>query len=153
MADLSSMGLDPNVEENSGGFAIIPAGRYKAVIVADRVTPTKNGTGKMLELKVQIVDGQHAGESLTDRINIINTSAQAQAIGQGRLKRICGLTGCPFPPADTAMMYGKPLEITVKIEKFLSNNTGSELESNKISSYNPVPAVSKTPAATAGGAW
>jgi len=152
MADLTNVGLDPNVPENSGGFVLIPEGRYRAVIVGDRLVSTKDTTGKILELKVQLVDGQHAGQTVVDRINIINKSAQAQAIGQGQLRRICGLTGCPFPPSDTTMMHGKPIEITVKIESFTSNTTGKMLESNKISGYNPVPATPAKPASPA-SAW
>lgn len=149
MADLTGVGIDPNVPENTGGFTLIPAGKYNAVIVADKVVKTKDESGKILELKVQIIDGPHAGESITDRINIINKSAQAQAIGQGQLKRICNITGCPFPPADTTMMYGKPLQITVKVEDFTSNTSGKELQSNKIAGYNPKTTEPKVAATAA----
>ena len=53
MADLSGANLDPNVKENSGGFTVVPEGKYQVVIVGDKLTDTKNGTGKMLELKVR----------------------------------------------------------------------------------------------------
>ena len=153
MSDLSSMGIDPNVEESNGGFVLVPEGPYKAVIVKDYVCPTKDNTGRLLELHVQIIEGPHQGTVIKDRINIVNKSAQAQAIGQGQLKRICGLTGCPFPPTDTTLLYGKPLTITVKHEEFLSNKTGDELNSHKISNYsavvNAVPAPGKAPA----GKW
>ena len=98
MADLTGTGLDPNVPENSGGFTVIPEGKYQVVIVGDKLVPTKAGTGKMLELKVQIIEGDHRGETITDRLNIVNASSVAQAIGQGQLKRICNLCGVQYPP-------------------------------------------------------
>jgi hypothetical protein len=154
MADLSNMGLDPNVEENSGEFTVLPEGKYKCVIIADRITDNQKGTGKLLELKVQVIEGQHTGTVIIDRLNIRNQNEIAQRIGQGTLKRLCGLTGTPYPPTDTTLMYGKPLMATVKIETFTSNRTGNELKSNKISGYNPVQDVPEpkreTPAKASG---
>jgi len=139
MADLSGANLDPNVEENTGGFTVVPEGKYQVVIVGDSLKDTKAGTGKILELKVQIVDGEHRGTTVIDRLNIINQSDVAQKIGQGQLKRICNLCGADYPPSDTSGLIGKPMQATVKIEEFTSNNTGNLLKSNKISGYNPVP--------------
>ena len=141
MADLSGANLDPNVEESSGGFTVVPEGKYQVVIVGDRLKDTKAGTGKILELKVQIVEGEHRGTTIVDRLNIVNASSVAQQIGQGQLKRICNLCGVDYPPASTDGLIGKPMLATVKIEEFTSNNTGNLLQSNKISGYNPVPAA------------
>ena len=149
MADLTGTGLDPNVQENSGGFTVIPEGKYQVVIVGDKLVPTKAGTGKMLELKVQIIEGDHRGETIMDRLNIVNASSVAQAIGQGQLKRICNLCGVQYPPTSTDGLIGKPMMATVKIEEFKSNRTGEMLKSNKISGYNPVLAA---PAASSGAA-
>lgn len=137
MADLRGTNLDPDVQESSGEFTVLPAGKYKACIIADELRDNNAGTGKILEVQLQIMEGQFASEVLKDYINITNASAQCQAIGQGTLKRICNLCGVQYPPADTAGMMGKPMEISVKVEKFTSNTTGKELESNKIKSYGP----------------
>ena len=45
MADLTGANLDPNVEENSGGFTVVPDGKYQVVIVGDKLKDTKAGTG------------------------------------------------------------------------------------------------------------
>lgn len=141
MADLTGANLDPNVEENTGGFTVVPEGKYQVVIVGDSLKDTKAGTGKILELKVQIVDGEHRGTTVIDRLNIVNQSDVAQKIGQGQLKRICNLCGASYPPSDTSGLIGKPMQATIKVEEFTSNKTGNLLQSNKISGYNPVPAV------------
>ena len=139
MTSLNGLTLDPSVEESTGEFTVIPAGKYKACLVGDELTDNKAGTGKILKVKVQITDGQFAGEILTDYINITNPNPQAQAIGQGVLKRICNMCGVQYPPQDTAPLMGKPLGIDVKVEKFVSITSGKELKSNKIKAYGPVP--------------
>ena len=141
MADLSNTSLDPNVEENSGGFTVVPEGKYQVVIVGDKLTDTKAGTGKILELKVQIIEGEHRGVTVTDRLNIVNKSDIAQKIAQGQLKRICNLCGVDYPPSSTDGLIGKPMLATVKTEEFTSKTSGNLLTSNKISGYNPVPAA------------
>jgi len=137
MSNLNGLNIDGNVEENTGGFTVLPAGKYKAVLVGDELTDNKAKTGKILKMKLQVVEGQFATEILTDNLNITNPSQVAQKIGQGTLKRICNLCQVNFPPQDTDGLMGKPMVITVKVEEFKSNNTGNMLKSNKISKYDP----------------
>ena len=136
MTVLTGLNIDPNVPESGGDFVVLPPGKYQAVIIGDELRDTKAGNGKMLVITLQIQDrGEFFHIEIMDRLNIINPSEKAQSIGQGTLKKICNLTNCPFPPADTRKMYGKPLTITVKIEEFESNTSGKTLQSNKISGY------------------
>ena len=139
MTQLSGIGLDPNVTENTGSFTVLPAGKYKACLVSDELKDNSAQTGKILMIKLQILEGQFTGELITDYINITNANPIAQAIGQGTLKRICNLCNVPYPPNDTAGLMGKPIGIDVKVEKFVSNTTGKELDSNKIRAYGPAP--------------
>ena len=160
MANLAGLSIDKDVEESLGAFTVLPAGKYKAVLVADELKDNKKKTGKILELKIQIINGQFAQEIIKDNLNITNPSAVSQAIGQGTLKRICNLCNVPFPPADTAPLMGKPMVITVGVETFKSNTSGKDLQSNKIKKYEsadtPMPQQSETvetpgtPAATGG---
>ena len=136
MANLTGLNLDPNVEESQGEFTVIPAGIYKAVIVHDEICDTKAGTGKLLKLQLQIIEGYHQGAIVKDNLNIINPHQVAQKIGQGTLKRICNLCKVQYPPQDTSGLYGRPMAITVKVSTFTSNLTGEDLKSNKISKYD-----------------
>lgn len=140
MADLSKMGLDPEVPENTGAFTVLPAGQYEAVIVDGKLEPTKAGTGQMFVLGLQIIRGPQKGQTVIDRLNIINQNETAQKIGQGTLKRICSLTGQPYPPTDTRKMNGIPMIITVGVEEFISNTTGQPLKSNTVTAYASVKA-------------
>ncbi len=138
MSNLNEMGLDADVEENSGsgGITLIPKGKYKAVIVADDVRSTKNNDGKGIELSMQIVEGKYADTILKDWINLKNKNPEAERIGQGILKRICKITGVPFPPPDTTLMFGKPFLLTVTVIPFYKDKTKNV---NNINAYNPVP--------------
>jgi len=139
MSDLTQEGLDPNVEEIGSGFSVVPAGKYKMVMVKDTIASAKSGNGKVMTVTVQIVEGPEKGNTIDTYLNIKNTSDVAERIGQGMLKRLCTLTNIDYPPKDTTLMYGKPMIGTVKVESFTSNNTGAELQSNKITAFNPVP--------------
>ena len=161
MANLNGLGIDPDVKESTGEFIVIPEGQYQAVILADELTENKAGTGKLLVLQWQIVEGKFTGHELIDRLNILNQSVKAQSIAQGTLKRICNCCNVQFPPSDTRKMYGIPMTVTVGVEDFISNTTGKNLQSNKISKYDPAGTKAKpaTPAATppatddSGGTW
>jgi hypothetical protein len=145
MADLTNVNLDPDVAESTGGFTLVPQGKYKAVIVGDELADTKSG-GKMLVLRCQIIEGQFQGEEVKARLNILNKSAQAQAIGQGQLRRICAICGAMYPLQNTAPLIGKPMLITIKHEPFKSNTTGEELMSMTVSAFAPVPKAQGIPA-------
>jgi hypothetical protein len=134
MADLTPLKYDPSQHEDMcDGFKVVPPGIYTVVIVKSDVQDTKAGTGKILELTYQIVDGQQVGSTLTDRINIINPSDVAQKIGLSQLKNICDAVGHVGQLKNSEQLHGKQFSVQVTIEKFMSNGVPpKELESNKI---------------------
>lgn len=138
MANLAGLPIDKDVRENTGAFTVLPKGRYRMVIVSDELADNSKGTGKILKIKHQVTAGEFKGVELTNNLNITNASSVAQAIGQGTLRRICSICRVEFPPADTRKLYGIPMDADVTVETFVSNTTGKELQSNKISGYNPV---------------
>ena len=135
MAQLDNLGIDPNVKESSGSFTILPKGKYKAVILKDELKNNKANNGKLLELDLQIIEGSFAGTTFKDRLNITNASMQAQAIGQGILKKICSVCKIQFPPSDSRKLWGIPMMVDIDQETFKSNTDGKELISNKVKSY------------------
>jgi len=145
MSDLSSLGLDPSVKESSGRKPLI-LGKYPCVIVGDELKPFKNGNGKQLVFKWQIIEGDFAGEQAESRHNVVNPQKpQNQAIAQGELKRICTICGAAYPPQQTAALYGKPVLVTFK-PKEGTNKEGEKYPWYEISGFNPVEKVSAPPA-------
>ena len=133
MADLAPLGFAPeNIEDMGDGFKVIPPGTYNVVAVESDVKDTKSG-GKMLELKYQIMDGANVGDTLLDRLNIVNSSETAQKIGLSQLKNICDAIGYTGQLKDSNQLHGKPFAVKVVVEEFESNKEkGKMLKSNKI---------------------
>lgn len=122
--------------EPSKSFEPIPEGRYVAIIAKSDMKATKAGTGEYLEMTLQIVDGEHKGRQLWERLNLKNPNATAVAIAQGTLSAICRAVGV-LTPQDSAELHDIPLEIKVVCKK--SPETG-EIR-NEIKGYQAVKAA------------
>lgn len=138
MTDMTRLGLDPDIKPYDGEWTVIPPGPYDVVIIKDILTDNSAGTGKILKLTLQIINGQFHGELLKDTLNITNPNKLSQEIGQGTLRRICNICRVVYPPSNTVALHGKPIRIVVTTEEFISSTTGSKLKGNKIKKYNPV---------------
>ena len=114
MANLN--GFDANNVDPAADFEPIPAGNYPAIITASEMKPTKNGTGRYLELTFDVLEGAHKGRLLWSRLNIENPSAQAVGIAQGELSAICRAVGV-MQPKDSAELHNLPLTVKVKVRK------------------------------------
>ena len=142
MADLTGVNLDPNVAVSTGGKTLILPGTYKAIIVKDRIKDNKSGTGKVWNIKVQIVEGQYANELLNDYINITHKSAECQAIGQGTLRQICELTKQPYPPTNTDGMIGIPFGLKIGPDTFKGKD-GKDVPWYRIKGYTTLDKVTR----------
>lgn len=142
--DLSGFNAE-NVEPNAPRDPI-PAGWYKAVIEATEEKPTKAQTGSYLQLTIQVIEGDHAGRKITDRLNLNNPNATAVEIAQRTLSSICRAVGV-MTPRDSADLMDKPMMVKVKV-KPASGDYGA---SNEVDDY-AAPDKASAPAAASGGA-
>lgn len=138
MANLAGVQMDVEVPESGGDFQVLPAGYYKMVIINDLLKDNRAGNGKILKLKLQVIDGPHKGVTIDDYINLTNPHVKCQAIGQGTLKKICRFCGVQYPPQDTVGLYGKPMSVNVTVQDFKSNTTGKDLQSNSVKGYSEI---------------
>jgi len=153
MSDMTGLGLDPNVPEFDGKFPLYPAGDYSMVIIGEEVKDTKDKNGKLWVLKHQIISGEYKGQIYTNRLNIKNKSVVCQKIGGGTARRICTLTGVPWPPPDTTKMFGKPMLVTLCIDvegKYNDKASYNEIDNkpppvNNQAIPNNTPAQNNTP--------
>lgn len=134
MADMTSLHYDPaKIEDLGDGFRVVPPGIYNVVAVDSDLKTTKAGNGKVLELKLQIMEGPEVGVTLMDRLNLVNPSEMAQKIGLSQLKNICDAIGLKGQVRDSAQLHGKPFAVKVIVEEFESNReAGKMLKSNRI---------------------
>lgn len=115
---------------------IIAAGNYVAHIIESSLAETKSG-GTMLRLTWEIIDGPLAKRRVWENLNIVNQNADAQAIAERSLKRICGAVGHQGVLTDSEHLHFKPVEITVAIQPA----KGEYGESNTVKGYKPVGAA------------
>jgi hypothetical protein len=122
-------GQQKAAEEARGDFTVLPPGWYTVVIKKAELKDTSTG-GKMVVVDYETT----GGDKITDRFNIKNASSDAQRIGRQQLAKMATCAGVPNLN-DTTQLFGMSLDVKLKIEKFKSNTTGNELESNKVSDY------------------
>jgi len=118
--------VDPNE-----GFSPIPASDYDVIITESELKNTKDGKGKRLALKLQILNGQYQNRILFDGLNLVNASEAAQKIGKGTLSSICRAVNV-LTPNDGSDLHNIPLKATVKIGKDQNGNP-----SNDVRGYKP----------------
>lgn len=134
-------------------FDLLPAGKYLAQVIDSEVVPTKAGTGQMLKLTFEIMDGEYANRRLWARLNIANENAQAQQIGLAQLSALCHAVGVT-KLTDSLELHEKPVLVTVKVRKAKPGDTYGD--SNDVTGFaaataaggSPKPAVSKPASAT-----
>lgn len=114
MANL--MGFDASkVEPNT--FEVIPNGTYNAIITESTWKQTQSGTGRYLELKFQICDGDYKGRVLYARLNLENPQhPKTVEIARGQLSAICRAVGV-LQPNDSCELHNLPMAITVACRK------------------------------------
>jgi hypothetical protein len=97
------------VSDPNGHLVIIIASEMKAA----KSNPEKNG---FLELTLQIIDGQHKGETGAYRLNLFNESAQAVDIASRQLSAICHVTG-QMMIAESSQLHNIPFRAIVALQK------------------------------------
>lgn len=112
MADLT--GFNAN-EHDDPGFDPLPEGHYLLIIEASEMKPTKAGTGTGINMKFQVVDGDHKGRAFFKWINYKNPNDTAQKIGRAELAMLCRAVLKPNPK-DTMELHNIPFAAHVIVK-------------------------------------
>ena len=97
-------------------FDLLPVGDYLAAITESEIRTTRSGTGTYLELRYTVLDGEHKGRHVWQRITITNASDKAVAMGQHELWEVCHALGV-MQLNDSSELHDIPVEVPVRIEK------------------------------------
>lgn len=154
MADLGG-NFDATGVEPKQDFETLPPGEYPVVIVKSEMKPTKAGTGKYLEIEMDVADGPMKGRKVWDRLNLQNPNAQAVEIANRTLAAICHAVGV-MNVSDSEQLHARPMIAVVKVKPA----DGQYGPSNEVSTYKPLggaaqpapaaaPALAAAPAAQA----
>lgn len=129
--------FDASQVEPDTAFELLPAGDYKVFISSAVDKPTKSGNGSYLELQLEVLDGEHKGRRLWDRLNLVNPNEMAVDIARRQLSAICRAIGV-LQPKSEAELQGKPLLCKVAIEKDKEGNS-----QNRVKGYAPLDKPAK----------
>jgi hypothetical protein len=138
MADLR--GFDANQVEPSTAFDPIPAGKYLAVITESTMEPNSAGNGSFLKLVFEIVEGEHKGRLVWERLNVNHPNETAVRIANAKLSAICRAVRV-MAPQDSEQLHNLPLVIKVRCRK----RKDIDEITNEISGYEPREALSGVP--------
>lgn len=140
-------GFDASVVPPDTVFDPIPEGEYVAAITESEMKPTKNGNGQYLQVKLEILDGEHKGRTLFDRFNLQNPSEQAVNIAMRQFSGLCHAVNV-IKVQDSCQLHNIPFIAKVKCKKRADNGEWT----NEIGGYKSKSAVASTPQPQAGGA-
>lgn len=131
-----NLNLETVKEEGGSRFSKVPSGLYTVAIQEIEVKETQK-KGHYLEIVFNIMEGEHQGKLLVDRVNInVPGSEKATEIGLGRLKKIAICTQAKNPSmiGDTdELLTGKNFSIETHIVK--NEYEGKTIEQTEIKRF------------------
>lgn len=131
-----AVAVDPNV-----GFDPIPAGKYLCVITDSEEKPNAKGTGTYINFTLEVIEGEHKGRKLWERLNLKNPSEEAVKIARAVLSSMCRAVGV-MSPRDSVDLHNLPMLVKVGMEK--RADTGEI--TNRIRGYEAKAGVAAKPA-------
>lgn len=114
----------------------LPPGTYTARISAEETKANKAGTGEYLQLTLTL-EGDHAGRTIFDRLNLRNPSVKAMQIARETLQAIADAAGCK--PQDSRELVGKRVDIETINESYQGKNYP------RVRSYAPASGTAPEP--------
>lgn len=138
-------GFDASTVDPAESREPVPAGWYKVVIAKSEEKPTKAQTGSYLNLKMEIIEGDHAGRKVYDLLNLNNPNETAVEIAQRTLSSICRAVGVNTPRTSDDL-HDKPMMAKVAVRPAKDGYDAR----NEVKEYAPTE-KSASPAATGGG--
>jgi len=129
---MAFLSFNAKAVEPQAPIEVLPAGNYIAAVQESDIAHTKSGTGQMLKLVWKVLEGQHAGRLIFDRINISNQNPKAEEIGQRQLSALCHAVNV-LNLSDTTQLHGIPAILRVAVRKDESGQYGDQ---NEVKSYS-----------------
>ena len=119
MANLG-MNFDANKYEPQGvGGGQLPVSDkngWPVVISDSEMKENTAKTGGYLELTLTVIEGEHAGQSGSYRLNLFHSNEQTVNIAYKQMSAICHVTGV-FNVSDSAQLHNKPFRAVVGLQK------------------------------------
>lgn len=89
---------------------------YGVIISASEMKENKDKTGGYLELTLQVIDGEHKGETGAYRLNLFHSNAKTVEIAYRQLSAVCHAVGV-FQVADSSQLHNILFKAVVGLQK------------------------------------
>ena len=132
--------VDTTGTQEMGGYEVLPAGLYPAIMVSASKKPTKKGDGAFLECVYQIIDGEMSGKKFTSRLNLWNQNAEAVDIAKRELKSLRVALGLHDTEARTEAFINRPVVLNITVKPRKDKPTEAENNLIAIEPYSGAPA-------------
>lgn len=143
--------FDANAVEPAAPFELLPPGKYPVQIVQSEMRPTKTGTGQLLWLEMDVIEGPHRGRKIWDQLNLVNPNQQTVEIAQRTLSAICHAVG-QLQVSDSEQLHLRPMLVTLVVETDSRDKLLPQPEQrkqNRVKGYGPYGAAPAPRAAPA----
>jgi len=135
MAKLS-IDLDSIALQESGGWQSLPEGEYRVMITDSKLKPNSKGTGDVLTLFLQVLDGDGAGTEIRDYLSVRHQNETAQRIAQQTLKQIASAIGLVGVLSDSDVLHGIPLRAAITQVEADSGYGDADGMQNRVAGYS-----------------
>lgn len=144
MANLA--GFDATQVEPNERPDAIPAGKYKCVAIESEFKDTKDGKGKYLQFTFEVVDGEHKGRRVWDRLNLVNANSEAVDIARRTLSSICHAVNV-MQPKDSSQLHNIPMIVKVACREYNGGIQNEVKGYEKLSTSNVAMAAASSASA------
>ena len=148
--------LDLSETKPQGDYTPLPEGVYTVICTEFDVENKINAKGQNVtgaKVKFQVIDGEHTNRRISDYHIIMHSgSAQAQDIGQRRLRSWCDALGISPILESAEPLLHKPVKVKVKIDPERTVGDKTYGPQNRVETFFPVdsaPAAAPAPKAVA----
>ena len=119
----------------------LPRAFYQVMVIGSDLKPTQAGTGQYVELVLQVVDGDHSGRRVWDRLNVSNPNKTAEDIAKRQLQELCLAAGVTNL-TDTEQLHDIPVMAEIDIDR-------KDPTRNRVMGYAGIAGASPKPSAQA----
>jgi len=137
--------------------APLPRGMYQVIVMSSDIKTTQAGTGQYIELTLQVIDGEHSGRRVWDRLNVSNPNKTAEDIAKRQLQELCLAAGVKNM-TETEQLHDIPVLAEIDLDRKdpgRNRVTGyqSVADAKKFSQAASSAASSPEPARSSGRPW
>lgn len=124
---MAELHFNPQEHRPSDGTRkLLPEGDYVGIIEEAEVKENSKKNGSYLQVKIQIVSGEHQGEIVYDTFNLQNPSDKAVKVAQESLTALCYALGRVNPISKTEDLIGPSFNFKLKVEPASKGPDGKE---------------------------